>query len=535
MSVSVGAQVNGGTLLINAPGLLIANGGLWIAQNVSTGACVVNTGTLIVSNAIAVGRNNAAANGTLTLNFGSIQKYGPGNITVGALNGNGTLTVNGGSLINNGQLVLAEGAGGGLFNLNGGVVQASLLTGFGSALAVARFNGGTLQATTNNPTFIVNLGQALVQSGGFILDDGGYAVTNFQALLQDATSPGGGFTKKGAGIVGLNSANTFRGDSRINAGVLRLVNGAALQFSTLNLAPTDSGTLSFGSLTAATLGGLSGSRGLALSNDFATAVALSVGNNTSNTAYTGILSGNGSVNKIGPGTLTLSGTNNYSGITTVSSGVLLVHRTLGPGAVSVTGGVLGGNGTLAGAVTVQPGGTLSPGSSIGVLTISNSVNLTGTTFMEITHVGPTNDALNVSGTLMRGGALIVTNIGPALVAGDTFPLFNAASFAGSFANLTLPALNSGLRWNTNLFATTGVISVANITAPQIRPSLNGTNFVVQFPTEAGVTYVLQATPTLYTPITWTPQRTNSGDGTFQSMSIPIDPAQSQRYFRLQAF
>src|SRR5262249_6086274 len=156
-----------------------------------------------------------------------------------------------------------------------------------------------------------------------------------------------------------NSANTFRGDTRINTGVLRLVNGAALQFSTLNLAPTDSGTLSFGSLTAATLGGLSGTRAFALSNDFAAAAGLGVGKHTSNTAYSGVLSGNGSLNKIGPGTLTLSGTNNYSGITSVSSGTLLVHRTLGPGAVNVTAGVLGGNGTLAGAVMVQSGGTLS--------------------------------------------------------------------------------------------------------------------------------------------------------------------------------
>jgi uncharacterized protein with beta-barrel porin domain len=233
--------------------------------------------------------------------------------------------------------------------------------------------------------------------------------------------------------------------------------------------------------------------------------------------------------------MTLTGTNNYSGTTSVSAGALLVHRTLGPGAVNVAGGVLGGNGTLAGAVTVQPGGTLSPGSSIGALTISNSLTLTGTTFMEITHAGPTNDTVNVSGTLTRGGVLTVTNIGPALAVGDTFALFNAPSFAGSFAGITLPVLNPGLHWNTNLFATAGVISVAAPTAPQIQTSLNGTNLVLQFPTEAGVTYVLQSAPNLIAPIVWTPQKTNSGDGTFQSLSIPIDPLQSERYFRLQAF
>ena len=43
------AQVNGGTLQINSPGRLIANGEFWVAQNVSTGTCIVNGGTLIVA------------------------------------------------------------------------------------------------------------------------------------------------------------------------------------------------------------------------------------------------------------------------------------------------------------------------------------------------------------------------------------------------------------------------------------------------------------------------------------------------------
>jgi hypothetical protein len=114
-------------------------------------------------------------------------------------------------------------------------------------------------------------------------------------------------------------------------------------------------------------------------------------------------------------------------------------------------------------------------------------------------------------------------------------LFNAGSFVGSFANITLPPLDPGLHWNTNLLATAGVISVAAPAAPQIQTSRNGTNLMLQFPTEIGVTYVLQSAPNLIAPIVWTSQKTNSGDGTFQSLSIPIDPLQSERYFRLQAF
>jgi hypothetical protein len=56
----------------------------------------------------------------------------------------------------------------------------------------------------------------------------------------------------------------------------------------------------------------------------------------------------------------------------------------------------------------------------------------------------------VLGALTCGGTLIVTNIGVvALAAGDSFKLFNAASYSGAFAKVILPPLPAGLGWNTN--------------------------------------------------------------------------------------
>ena len=66
--------------------------------------------------------------------------------------------------------------------------------------------------------------------------------------------------------------------------------------------------------------------------------------------YSGVISGNGSLAKLGAGTLTLTGSNSYTGTTTVSGGTLAVTGSLS-GSITVTtdnGGTmsLSGNGSL---------------------------------------------------------------------------------------------------------------------------------------------------------------------------------------------
>ena len=93
------------------------------------------------------------------------------------------------------------------------------------------------------------------------------------------------------------------------------------------------GAISFGSLTAAALGGLQGSRSLALTNTAGTGLALSIGANGASTSFSRSLSGSGSLTKVGSGTLTLAGSNTYSGGTTVTAGTLAATN---PGACRVT-------------------------------------------------------------------------------------------------------------------------------------------------------------------------------------------------------
>ncbi len=233
-------QVNGGMLQLNPTGGLLCGGQFWIAQNTVTGACLINGGTLISSNWLVVGRNSPAAQGTLTLNSGFIQETGNGgDIVMGSLGATGTLNVNGGVLSNNTAIWLGENSTGrGTVNLNGGLVQATQVTRATSpgASAILNFNGGTLQAVTNQPAFLA-IDAANVDSGNAIIDDGGYAVVISQGLLNGGG--GGGLVKNGAGTLTLTATNTYTGPTTVNAGTLVVSPDPILHLSFDNVSGTN--------------------------------------------------------------------------------------------------------------------------------------------------------------------------------------------------------------------------------------------------------------------------------------------------------
>lgn len=221
------SQFNGGTNYLTASGAIanIAGGEFWVQQNAGSSTFIVNGGSLSVSNWLVVGRNNAAANGTLIVNSGTVQKAGAnGNIVVGSLNATGTLVVNGGQVLNSGNLWLGENASANAsLYLNGGLIQATQVRPNGTAPAssIAYFNGGTLQATASSTNFILLPTFTRIQSGGLVLDDNGFSLTlGSTPLAEDATSPGGGLVKKGSGTVYLNVANNYTGLTLITNGTL---------------------------------------------------------------------------------------------------------------------------------------------------------------------------------------------------------------------------------------------------------------------------------------------------------------------------
>jgi autotransporter-associated beta strand protein len=186
--------------------------------------------------------------------------------------------------------------------------------------------------------------------------------------------------------------------------------------------------------------------------------------------------------------LYLVGTNSYTGATTVSNGFLFVNGSNGPSAITVYGGVLGGTGVISGPVEIAAGGTLGPGNSIGTLSVSNSLMLdaNSTNTMEINASSVTSDQVVGLTSVTYAGTLNVVNLGGTLAANQTYKLFDAASYAGTFSATNLPALGTGLAWDVsglNSNGTIKLIATVNLNPTNITVAVNGNQLTLSWPTD----------------------------------------------------
>lgn len=522
--------------LSNGVSKAFANGNK-VAFDDSTANTTVNLNGTLSPASINVGATESYTfSGSGSLGGGaSLTKSGIGSLTINGTNNTftGGVSISGGTIILGSVAANLGGLGTGPVTFNGGALQ---FFGYGST---------SDSENCTNP-FIVPAGQTgtLLLPGRF-----GYSAPFTSALTGSGTlnitvdwfrEYFNGNWSAFIGQINL-SPRSGTGDFRINNS-FGYANAAIYLNSGVNLYNINGNnlTIDLGELVGDT-GAFIGAGSSSSSNPTWRIGA----KNTTNT-YAGTIADAGvtSLTKIGTGTLILTGANTYSGTTTVSGGKLLINNSTGSGtgfgAVTVaSGGTLGGNGVNSGATTVNSGGTLSPGNSISTLTFSNALVLNSgcTNIFEISKSPVTNDVAKVLGALTCGGTLMVTNISTnALAAGDSFKLFNAAGYGGSFAKIILPPLPAGLGWNTNTVNTNGTLSVVVTAKPVIgSATISGNGFT--FSGTGGVAsaiFYLMGSTNLATPMSnWTRLLTNQFDSNgYFNFTNQTDPDLPQSFYLL---
>lgn len=389
-------------------------------------------------------------------------------------------------------------------------VRGILNTGTGTltfvkASGAPTFVPGT-NSTSSNPELVINAAAAGIVMGVPISDNAAGASSVV-------------VTGNGTNAVTLNAINTHTGGTILNAGGLTLGNASGLG-STNGALTVNGGTLDLGDFSP-TIGAVTINGGV-LQNGTLIAASFSA-NNPNSAGVSAVLAGvSATLAKNGPGNLALTAPNTYGGVTTVNAGTLnLLGSISGP--VAIVGGTLCGNGAIGGAVTNQSGGSLAPGlgiSSIGTLIINNSLTLQpgSTTLIKIGKNGDSmvSDAVAGITTLSCGGTLIVTNISAnPPTAGDTFQIFSATNYSGSFSNVMLPALGANLYWTNNL-AVNGTLSVVlgTVNPKPGQISLSGENLILTGSGgAAGYGFSILSSTNLALPFTnWSLAATGACDG-----------------------
>jgi fibronectin-binding autotransporter adhesin len=389
---SGGTTVDGGTLITSGAARLPANRSV----AVSTGATLKLGGSQTLSSITGTGTVELAAG---TLSVGSATGSFAGSLTGGASltkSGSGTWTLTGASPDYSGAVTVAAGE---LVLDNDGALNESvdLTLSSGATLTIAA--GHTVSVNS-----FVLAGGTLSGSGTLDAVTTEVTAASIDKPIKNSRGRPSNFVKRGSGVTTVRAANTFTGTLDIREGTVELDAGGSFS-QHASLALTSSGTLDLAgkSQTFASIAGEAGTIDLG-------AGTLTVGDSGS---FGGGITGTGQLRKDGTGNLILTGTNSYSGSTTVTDGRLSVNGALQSTDVTVSGGVLGGSGSIGGSITVASGATLAPGNSIESLTAQAASFGAGSTFeyevdsTDLEDLAVAADLLVVDGDLsIAEGALL---------------------------------------------------------------------------------------------------------------------------------
>jgi autotransporter-associated beta strand protein len=294
---------------------------------------------------------------------------------------------------------------------------------------------GGNQTWMNNSSNLLTIAAVNVNNKQLSVDGTG------NTLFSGVVSGNGSLTKNGSGTLTLTAANTFSGTILVNAGIMQfakevsLYNNNTANWTAANLTVASGGTAAFnvggtGEFTSGDIdilkalgtntGGFQSGSFLGLDTTNAVAGTFTYNSNIANP--------NGGLNalglaKLGTGTLVLTGTNSYTGVTKVSAGVLNIQSATALGATS--------SGT-----TVASGATLAIQNNITVGAEALTISGTGA-------AGQNGALVSVSGTNNYGG--LVTLGAASTISSDsgTLNLTNLGTMTGAGSGLTLTGSGDG--------------------------------------------------------------------------------------------
>ncbi|MDF3056269.1 MAG: putative autotransporter protein [Rariglobus sp.] len=429
---------NSGSITMNGTALLTGN------RDVSVTAAA---SSLTVNGVISDGGNSfgITKTGNYALTLGGANTYtgttnvNAGTVTMGAagsLNSGSTLAVNAGA---------SAGTAGGRVNLNGRSFTVAALagtTGLGGQGVIAN-NSVTASTLTVNNTSNSTYNGLLIESAGSL------------ALV-----------KSGAGALTLTGSHSYAGGTTVSGGTL-FVNG---------------GVTTAAAQTGLTSGVITGSAGGNFTMTGVSTANLVVGQRISGTN----IAAGSYITSINGSTITVSAYSTTGN--TASDGEAFAAYNgsgLGTGAVTVSGGTLGGTGAIAGATTIQAGGTLATGvNGVGTLTFNSNLTLAGTTLLEIASAS-SYDIAAVGGALNYGGTLTLSLLnGFTFSGGETYNLLTSTTHTGSFTSIsvagtTLDAGNGytstigGLTYTFTTTDSAGMLSVSAIPEPSTYAAILG--------------------------------------------------------------
>jgi hypothetical protein len=188
---------------------------------------------------------------------------------------------------------------------------------------------------------------------------------------------------------------------------------------------------------------------------------------------------------------------------------------------------------MTGPVAVNPGGTLAPGTTLGTLTISNTLTLRpgSLTTIDVNHSTGASDQVIGLTSITYGGTLVVNNQAGTLAAGDAFVIFKAMNYSGAFNRISPSNPGAGLAWDTGSLIAEGILRVITTNRPPLTAQMAGHQLSVSWPS-SNVGWLLQAqtnAPGLGLTTNWV--TVPGSDGT-NSLILTANPAVGSGFFRL---